>query len=140
MAMSANFCASLSRRMSASHGAKIFPNTCNRLPISQVPAVQPRSAPGYRPGAGPTGRNPAHRAGAQNSYNRGMTSRTTYDLADGIATITLDDGKVNALSPAMSGEISGQLDRAVADEALVVLLTGRATTFTAGFDLRVEPE
>lgn len=73
------------------------------------------------------------------AYNPRMTSLTTYDLADGIATITLDDGKVNALSPAMSGEIAAQLDRAGADEALVVVLTGRAQTFSAGFDLRVEP-
>ena len=64
---------------------------------------------------------------------------TNYELADGVATITLDDGKVNALSPAMTGEIKERLDQAEADEA-VVLMTGRETTLTAGFDLRVEPE
>ena len=64
---------------------------------------------------------------------------TTYELADGVATITLDDGKVNALSPAMTSEIGEQLERAEADEA-VVLMTGRATTLSAGFDLKVEPE
>lgn len=69
-----------------------------------------------------------------------MTSTlTTYDLADGIATITMDDGKVNALSPEMTNEVAGQLERAETDEA-VVILTGRATTFSAGFDLRVEAE
>lgn len=67
-----------------------------------------------------------------------MTS-TTYELAEGVATISLDDGKVNALSPAMSAEIGAALDRAEGDGA-VVLLTGRESTFSAGFDLRVEPE
>lgn len=69
-----------------------------------------------------------------------MTTLSTYHLADEIATITLDDGKVNALSPQMSGEVAAHLDRAEADEALAVVLTGRAQTFTAGFDLRVAPE
>jgi enoyl-CoA hydratase len=68
-----------------------------------------------------------------------MSSLTTYDLADSIATITMDDGKVNALSVAMLSEISEQLDRARADEAVVVL-AGRARTFSAGFDLRTEPD
>ncbi len=64
---------------------------------------------------------------------------TTYALDDGIATITLDDGKVNALSPAMSNAVMADLDRAEADGAIVVL-TGRATTLSAGFDLRVPGE
>lgn len=64
-----------------------------------------------------------------------MTDLTTYSLDDGVATITLDDGKVNALSAEMLGAIGDQLDRAEQDEAVVVL-TGRATTFSAGFDLR----
>jgi len=62
---------------------------------------------------------------------------TTYELGDGIATITLDDGKVNALSPEMLGSIGESLDRAEADEAVVVM-TGRERTFSAGFDLRSE--
>jgi enoyl-CoA hydratase len=68
-----------------------------------------------------------------------MTDLVSYDLADGIATITLDDGKVNALSPAMQAALNGALDRAEADEA-VVILTGRETTLSAGFDLRAEGE
>lgn len=64
-----------------------------------------------------------------------MTDLTTYDLADGIATITLDDGKVNALSESMLASIGAALDRAEADAAVVVL-TGRERTFSAGFDLR----
>jgi enoyl-CoA hydratase len=68
-----------------------------------------------------------------------MSALTTYDLDDGIATITLDDGKVNALSSAMLASIAEQLDRAEADGAVVVL-TGREQTLSAGFDLRTEPD
>jgi enoyl-CoA hydratase len=56
--------------------------------------------------------------------------------SDAVALITLDDGKRNALSPNMLEQIGGALDRAEADGA-VVLLTGRAGTFSAGFDLSV---
>ena len=66
-----------------------------------------------------------------------MTTLTGYELADGIATITMDDGKVNALSPAMLTELAGRFDQAQTDEAVVVL-TGRERTFSAGFDLRCE--
>lgn len=68
-----------------------------------------------------------------------MSDLTSYELADGVARITLDDGKVNALSEAMLDSIGEQLDRAESDEAVVVL-TGRAETFSAGFDLRTAPE
>lgn len=61
---------------------------------------------------------------------------TTYELADGIASITMDDGKVNALSPAMQASINESLDRAEADGAVVVL-RGRERIFSAGFDLGI---
>jgi enoyl-CoA hydratase len=64
---------------------------------------------------------------------------TSYALDRGVAAITMDDGKVNALSPAMLGELMAALERAESDEAIAVL-TGRASTFSAGFDLRVPPE
>jgi len=64
---------------------------------------------------------------------------TTYALADGVATITLDDGKVNALSIAMLAELAGRFDEAEAAGAVVVL-SGSARLFSAGFDLRCEPE
>ena len=59
-----------------------------------------------------------------------------YELSDGIATITLDDGKANALSPAMQAAITDALDRATKDDAVVVL-SGRPGMFSAGFDLKV---
>lgn len=58
----------------------------------------------------------------------------SYVLQDGIATVVMDDGKVNALSPAMQADLNAALDRAVADRA-ILLLTGRKNTFSAGFDL-----
>jgi enoyl-CoA hydratase len=57
-----------------------------------------------------------------------------YQLSDGIATITLDDGKVNALSLEMQAAIGAAIDRAEADDAAIVL-TGRPGMFSAGFDL-----
>jgi enoyl-CoA hydratase len=65
-----------------------------------------------------------------------MADLVHYRLADGIATITLDDGKRNALSPEMFRQIYAALDRAEADRA-VVILTGREQVFSAGFDLKV---
>lgn len=68
-----------------------------------------------------------------------MTRLATYTHADGIATITMDDGKVNALSTEMLAAIGAQLDRAEREEAVVVI-TGRDQTFSAGFDLKCEAE
>jgi enoyl-CoA hydratase len=68
-----------------------------------------------------------------------MTELLNYALDDGIATITMDDGKVNALSADMLGQLLGALDQAERDESLVVL-TGRESTFSGGFDLRCPPE
>ncbi|MEO8456748.1 MAG: crotonase/enoyl-CoA hydratase family protein [Chloroflexota bacterium] len=65
-----------------------------------------------------------------------MGDLVTYDYKDGIATITMDDGKANVLSPAMQGEINAALDQGTTDKAVVVL-TGREGTFSGGFDLRV---
>ena len=42
-----------------------------------------------------------------------MKTLVTYELEDSIATITMDDGKVNVLSLAMLRELNGALDRAV---------------------------
>jgi enoyl-CoA hydratase/carnithine racemase len=65
-----------------------------------------------------------------------MTSLVSYRLEAGVATLTMDDGKVNALSSAMLAELNAALDRAQQDRA-IVLLTGRAGVFSAGFDLPV---
>ena len=65
-----------------------------------------------------------------------MNDLVTYNLKESIATITMDDGKVNALSPQMFTELSTAFDQAKTDKAVVVF-TGREGVFSAGFDLGV---
>jgi enoyl-CoA hydratase len=65
-----------------------------------------------------------------------MQSLVRYQLAESVATITMDDGKVNVLSPDMLTEVNQALDRADSDGAVVVL-AGREGVFAAGFDLAV---
>lgn len=66
-----------------------------------------------------------------------MTMKSVqYSLQGGVATICIDDGKRNALSPQVLREICEALDQAESDKALVIL-TGRESVFSAGFDLHV---
>jgi enoyl-CoA hydratase len=65
-----------------------------------------------------------------------MDSLVTYRAEGPVAVITMDDGKVNALSPRLLAELTAAVDRAEADRAAVVL-AGRPGVFSAGFDLRV---
>jgi enoyl-CoA hydratase len=65
-----------------------------------------------------------------------MATLVDYRFEDSVATITMDDGKVNAMSLRMLTEINAALDRAEADRAVVVL-SGREGVFSAGFDLPV---
>lgn len=70
-----------------------------------------------------------------------MSSLVSYELNDAVATITMDDGKVNALSPAMQAEIDAALDQAAAGaasgEVKAVVLAGNSKVFSGGFDLSV---
>src|SRR5210317_2451319 len=59
-----------------------------------------------------------------------------YELQENVATIRIDDGKRNALSPQLLREIYQALDQAESDSAIVIL-TGRESVFSAGFDLNV---
>jgi enoyl-CoA hydratase len=68
-----------------------------------------------------------------------MSDLTSYELDGRIATIAMDDGKVNALSIDMLEALHADFDRAEQDKA-VVILTGREETFSAGFDLKVFKE
>ena len=66
-----------------------------------------------------------------------MTNESVqYSLQDGVATIRIDDGKRNALSPQVLQEIYAALERAESDKAIVII-TGRESVFSAGFDLGV---
>jgi enoyl-CoA hydratase len=59
-----------------------------------------------------------------------------YELDDGVAVVTMDDGKANALSVAMLEALAGALDRAER-EAKAMVLAGRTDRFSGGFDLKV---
>ena len=60
-----------------------------------------------------------------------------YELNESVATIALDDGKVNVLGPDMQTAINEALDRAEKDSAKAVVLTGNKRVFSGGFDLAV---
>lgn len=66
-----------------------------------------------------------------------MTNRVTYRCKEGVGHITMDDGKVNAMSPEMLADLDQALDQAQSDKALVVLRSARAGIFSAGFDLKI---
>ena len=65
-----------------------------------------------------------------------MAEFASYELIDHVAVVTMDDGKANVFGPNMISALNSHLDRA-ADEAKVVLLTGRSGLFSGGFDIRV---
>jgi len=60
----------------------------------------------------------------------------SYSLADDIATLTMDDGKANAMAPAMSAALNAGLDRA-SGEAKAVVIRGREGVMCGGFDLKI---
>lgn len=64
------------------------------------------------------------------------SSLVALDIDRSVATLTLDDGKRNALSPAMLDEIYSALEQAERARAAVVI-TGREGVLSAGFDLKV---
>jgi len=64
-----------------------------------------------------------------------VAERVVYELGDdGVALVAMDDGKVNAMSLGMIGDVAAAFERAERDGA-AVLLTGRAGVFSGGFDL-----
>lgn len=65
-----------------------------------------------------------------------MSDLVSYEIEDGIATLTLHNGKVNALSPAMFDALNDAFDRAEKDRA-VIILTGQPGILSGGYDLKV---
>ena len=65
-----------------------------------------------------------------------MNELVSFTLNDGIAVITLNNGKVNALSPAVLAALNAALDRAQEAGARVVL-TGQPGILSGGYDLKV---
>jgi enoyl-CoA hydratase len=66
-------------------------------------------------------------------------SKMNYEMRDGIARITLDDGKVNVMNWDFFNELNGALDKALSDQAAVLIFTGRPGIFSAGLDLKLLP-
>jgi enoyl-CoA hydratase len=70
-----------------------------------------------------------------------MSSPVNYEQNESVATITLDDGKVNVLSPAMQDAVNAELDRAekaaLDGEVKAIVLAGNSRVLSGGFDLGV---
>ena len=64
-----------------------------------------------------------------------MTDLVNYQLNDGVATITISNGKANALSHEVFDALNEALDRAEQDKA-VVILTGQPGILSGGYDLK----
>jgi len=65
-----------------------------------------------------------------------MTEPVSYLLDDGVATVTLNNGKVNAISPDVIAGLNAALDRSEADKAIIIL-TGQPGVLSGGYDLKV---
>lgn len=65
-----------------------------------------------------------------------MTELVTYQCENGIATLTLNNGKVNAFSPQLIDDFNAALDRAEQDKAIVIV-TGQPGILSGGYDLKV---
>ncbi len=66
-----------------------------------------------------------------------MTAPVHYNTKDSIAVIRMDDGKVNALGPTMQQALNDAIDRAEADNAGALVITGNHRVFSGGFDLKI---
>ncbi|NNL66507.1 MAG: crotonase/enoyl-CoA hydratase family protein [Myxococcales bacterium] len=64
-----------------------------------------------------------------------MDRNVGLELREGVAWITVDDGRVNALSEGLLHELDRALDTAEAEGAIAVL-QGREGIFSAGFDMK----
>ncbi|HEV3351484.1 MAG TPA: crotonase/enoyl-CoA hydratase family protein [Acidimicrobiales bacterium] len=65
-----------------------------------------------------------------------MSDAVTTTVEDGVAVVRLDDGKANALSMSMIGQLHKALDKAASD-ATAVCFVGNNKALCAGFDLSV---
>ena len=63
----------------------------------------------------------------------------TYTFDDGLAVLTLDDGKVNAMSLPFFQELTAALARAEDDGAGALVIAGRPGAYSAGLNLKVLP-
>lgn len=64
-------------------------------------------------------------------------SRTSYQLHDNVAVVSLDDPPINALGHAMRGEIVAAVERGLADPNVqAIVLIGSERLFSGGADIR----
>lgn len=68
-----------------------------------------------------------------------MADPITYEVKDKIAHITLDDGKVNAMSLAFFQALGAALDHAERERPSAVIIGGRPGVFSAGLNLKLLP-
>lgn len=66
-----------------------------------------------------------------------MSEFVGYQFEDGIATLTLDNGKVNAISHEVIDAFNKALDQAEQDRAVVIVTSARAGLFSGGYDLKI---
>jgi len=65
--------------------------------------------------------------------------KVTYSLENGIAQITMDDGKANSMNWIFFEEMGKSMDQAENDGAKVLVITGRPGFFSGGLDLKLLP-
>ena len=65
-----------------------------------------------------------------------MNNLVTYQIKEHVATITMKNGKVNAISHQVLDELNQAFNQAERAQAVVVL-TGQAGMFSGGYDLKV---
>jgi len=72
--------------------------------------------------------------------NTSVQALVSYERNDSLARITLNrPERLNALSPALAADLLAALDRALTEQARVVVLAGAGRAFCAGHDLK-EPD
>jgi enoyl-CoA hydratase len=65
-----------------------------------------------------------------------MSDLVAYQLDDGVATLTLSNGKVNAISNEVIAGFNAALDQAEKDRAVVIITSGPGI-FSGGYDLKI---
>jgi enoyl-CoA hydratase len=65
--------------------------------------------------------------------------KITYTIEEGIAQITMDDGKANAMDWTFFEEMGKSMDQAENDGAKALVITGRPGFFSGGLDLKLMP-
>lgn len=66
-----------------------------------------------------------------------MNPLVQYQQSDAIASIVMDDGKLNIMSVRMLQELHAAFDRAEREADVIILTSGRAGIFSAGFDTKI---